>query len=119
MCHFEERITKTDTQGIYQEKMNMNIGRKSDFIRFQNLYFSRFMSIITGKLLKEYYEQVDHQVQILVWFSYDSSSESKISIMFSPWKTEKWGELKKATIISNPADFFLPNMRAILKGHKV
>lgn len=38
----------------------MNIGRKSDVIRFQNLYFSRFMSIITGKLLKEYYEQVDH-----------------------------------------------------------
>lgn len=97
----------------------MNIGRKSDLIRFQNLYFSRFMSIIPGKLLKEYYEQVDHQAQILVWFSYNSLSESKISIIFSPWKTEKWGELKKATIISNHADFILPNMRAILKGHKV
>lgn len=78
------------------------------------------MSIITGKLLKEYYEQVDHQAQILVWFSYNALSESKISIMFTPQKMGKWGNWKKKkTIISNHADFFLPNMRAILKGHKV
>ena len=58
------------------------------------------MSIITGKLLKEYYEQVDHQAQILVWFSYNALSESKISIMFTPQKMGKWGNWKKKNQLS-------------------
>lgn len=67
----------------------MNTGRKSDLIRFQNLYFSGSMSIITGKLLKVDYEQTDDKAWILVQFSHNSRTESKISITFFPYKREE------------------------------
>ena len=47
------------------------------------------MSIITGKLLKVDYEQTDDKAWILVQFSHNSRTESKISITFFPYKREE------------------------------